>query len=505
MASFRLPDVSTRSRPAVAVSRQQRRAADRQASKTALPAHQIGFWRLPGSDDELVPDNRAGRRYVATTARPKAESAAVEVPKAPQRRSGLGNVRSFASPPALRKVKSPEVTDAAEAARRERRHGRWTLRHCLQKITSLRAFGKCGAVRHDGVASVNVKRTKKGNRATIGGVVNCGSVWVCPNCAATIANRRAQEVRAIMKKAIDSDYSAAMMTFTMRHRSGHKLRECWAALSGAWRLVTGGNPWLRDKATYGVFGWVKVVEVTWSPKNGWHVHLHVLVIFDRKDVSAKTAKQLGHRMWDRWAAGLGKQGFTARRDVGLDVRLATADPNSTGRLSEYFTKLAHEMTGGRNKLAKGENITPMQIGELATLEAEYWATKDDRWRKLWGVWESASKARKQMAVSKAGDSDQTLKEWAGVDELPDEDLPALFDEDGEPVPDEAALILRWDTHAKLRASPRLACDLLEAAEDGGVPAAAAWLDEHGLYWSWPPPGWCTRHNRVHCQYCDKAA
>jgi hypothetical protein len=300
-----------------------------------------------------------------------------------------------------------------------------------------------------------------------------------------------------MKRALESDYSAAMLTFTMRHKSGHTLRDCWKALAIGWRLATGGKAWIADQREGGIFGWVKVVEVTHG-KNGWHVHLHVLMIFDRQ-VTREHAQKYGDRMWSRWASGLRKQGFTCRRDVGLDVRMASADPNTSNRLGEYFTKLAHEMTGGRNKLAKGQNITPMQIGELAALEQEYHPDKSRKWRDLWNVWESASKGRKQMAMSKG------LKEWAGIEDLEDEELPPLFDEDGEPVADEAAIILRWDTWERLRKTPKLACDLLDVAEDYGIAAAAAWLDERELYWSWPPPGWCVRHGTVGCKHCGNAA
>jgi Replication protein len=490
--NFELPALVRRRRPVVEPTRQQRRAADREAAKLATPDAQVGLWRLPGDDGQVVPDNRSGRRYAARAyARAQPESGAAEEAQPTEPRSGLGNRRSFASPPTTAKVKLPEAKAEAEAARKERRHGRWSLRSGLQNITELRAFGRCGAVRHDGVPTLNVKRTRAGNRATIGGLQHCGSVWVCPNCAVIIGHRRGLEIRQAMKKALDSKYSVAMLTFTMRHKSKHTLRDCWAALSLAWRLATGGKAWVKDQQEGGIFGWIKAVEVTYG-RNGWHVHLHVMMFFDH-EVDKEHAQKYGDRMWERWASGLRKRGFSCRRDVGLDVRMASKDPDTPTRMGEYFTKLAMEMTGGYNKVARGENITPMQMGDLAVNSP--FPNVREKYRNLWLVWESASKARKQMAMSKG------LKEWAGIEDLKDEELPELFDEDGQPVPDEAALILRWDTWEQLRKSPALACELLDVAEDYGIAAAAAWLDAHRLYWSWPPPGWCVSHNRVGCDRC----
>jgi hypothetical protein len=44
-------------------------------------------------------------------------------------------------------------------------------------------------------------------------------------------------------------------------------------------------------------------------------------------------------MWSRWVSGLRKQGFTCRRDVGLEVRMASADPTTSNRLGEYLVAL----------------------------------------------------------------------------------------------------------------------------------------------------------------------
>jgi hypothetical protein len=110
--------------------------------------------------------------------------------------------------------------------------------------------------------------------------VHCGSVWACPVCAAKIATRRAEEVAEVMRIALERGCAASMVTLTMRHHQGQSLADCWAALSKGWRAVTTGTQWTTDADAAGLVGWVRAVEVT-QGKNGWHVHVHALLIWEQ--------------------------------------------------------------------------------------------------------------------------------------------------------------------------------------------------------------------------------
>lgn len=195
-----------------------------------------------------------------------------------------------------------------------------------------------------------------------------------------------------MRWALEQGCSASMVTLTMQHHKGQRLADCWDALAKAWARVTSGKQWVNDQAAAGLQGWIKAVEVT-TGKNGWHVHVHVLMIW-RDTIDGVTATRVGERMWRRWQRALQRRDFDSLLEdskghrVGLDVRLASLTPSHGGGLHEYFVKLSHEITGGQAKLARGGGRTPFQLllGALDT------GLADDLQR--WWEWEKASKGRR---------------------------------------------------------------------------------------------------------------
>jgi hypothetical protein len=169
-------------------------------------------------------------------------------------------------------------------------------------------------------------------------------------------------------------------------------------------------------------------------------------------------------MWLRWDRGLQRHGFNSLRDQGgVDVRMASLVPGEKGGLHEYFTKLAHEITGGQAKLAKGAGRTPFQI------LADVFTAGEKGDVAAWGEWEKASRGRRQIAWSEG------LREWAELAaEQTDEEI-AAAESDGEDM-----LFLDPDSWRSLRQNPAGVCDLLEAAEDGGYDSAKRWLGARGL-------------------------
>ena len=336
------------------------------------------------------------------------------------------------------------------------------LRSGLRRVTNLGRVGKCGYTGvmgdHSG-PGLRVTADRRGAVAGLSGLATCGSVWACPVCSARIATVRADDLAGVMRHAFRAGCEAAMITLTMRHHPGQTLRQCWGALSAAWHAVTSGKQWVADQSGYVVRGWVRVVEVT-RGRNGWHVHVHALLIFD-KPVTPDRLRGLADQMWKRWNAALLRKGFDSIRDVASDVRKASLTPGSNG-LHRYFVKLAHEITGGHAKLAKGGGRTPFQIltdaldtGEKADLD-------------FWWEWEAASRGRRQIGWSKG------LRDWAQLgEEQSDEDI-AAADLEGEDM-----LFLDPESWRHLRCSPGDVCGLLEVTEDGGYGMAMRWLRAHG--------------------------
>jgi hypothetical protein len=173
-------------------------------------------------------------------------------------------------------------------------------------------------------------------------------------------------------------------------------------------------------------------------------------------------------MWQRWTRAQRRNGFDSLMDSGgLDVRMATLKSGAASGLHEYFTKLAHEVTGGQAELAKGADRTPFQ---LLTDAVDGLADEVD----LWHEWERASKGRRQMEWSRGR---RNLREWAGLGEGKTDEEIAEEEPGGEEL-----LLLMPESCRELRQLPERVCGLLEAAELGGFAAATFLLDSWGSDW-----------------------
>src|SRR4051795_2628410 len=348
--------------------------------------------------------------------------------------------------------------------KRVNRRKRGQLRHELRGTTTLSRLQDCGAKTVTGFGGPILRISGEGDERIAGyaGLVTCGSVWACPCCSAKIAARRAEELSQVMRTVLTSGGSASLITLTMRHHAGHKLKDLWQALSAAWHGVISGKQWIADQELGGLLGWVRVVEATHG-RNGWHLHVHVLVCWDRS-VSLELAQDIGHRMWQRWTRVLERKGLTSwKHRGGVDVRMATL---GTDNLAHYCNKLAREVTSSHIKESRGGR-SPFGIvtDGLRTGDA------DDL--DLWAEWEQASYGRRQLTWS-LGEHDlrkladlgaEQSDEEVAEEDLQGEDLIAL------PHP-------TWE--ALLRAE--LTTDLLDAAEIAGVEGACAFLQMRGLDW-----------------------
>ncbi|WP_328302132.1 hypothetical protein [Actinomycetospora sp. NBC_00405] len=103
-----------------------------------------------------------------------------------------------------------------------RREGRWARRSQLRGITTLRRVRNCGtSLDPEGGITLAVTTNADGSRsAGYSGLASCGSVWACPQCAAKIATRRADELSKVMRAVDEAGGSAFLLTLPMRMPAG---------------------------------------------------------------------------------------------------------------------------------------------------------------------------------------------------------------------------------------------------------------------------------------------
>ena len=307
-----------------------------------------------------------------------------------------------------------------------------------------------------------------------------------------IAARRADELGAVLAHFVERGGWATLVTLTMRHRRGHSLTQCLAAASKGWTKVTAGRAGLALQSTPGYAGWARALEVTESPENGWHVHLHVVVAFTSRP-SADALDDMTGRMFAQWSRGLVQAGMPApSEEYGLDVqRLPENAPpvemtEHTRAWARYVSKgLAAEATLGATKEAKGGNRTVRELMRAALIPARYEdpstgdivtmvdATALARLQEF----ERSISGRQQLTWSKG---QWSLRAAAGLDEEQDTDE-AIAEED---LQGEDVAILPAESWRMVE--PR-ATELLSVCERQGPDGARAWLDAHGIQW-WRPTG-----------------
>lgn len=428
-------------------------------------------------------------------------------------RTGLHRTRKRRTPNA-RQTPEDQIAQA-----QDRRAGRWARRSQLRKVTSLRRVRNCGTMldAEQGVTLAVTTNTDGSRTAGYSGLATCGSVWCCPQCAAKIATRRADELATVMRKVDELGGSAFLLTLTMRHARGDRLglsreerarlaklaenragyelakstgwsfdehqeeadaieedqlrqrRGCWDVLSDAWGKVTSGGAWVKDQERFGgLLGWARVVEVT-DGDSGWHVHVHVLLCFADQVSDEMVRSTVGARAFSRWRNELHRQGFDASDEHGWDLRkVRLAD----GDLADYFTKIAYEVTGSHRKEGRRKaGRTPMQL--LADAVDTYKESTVARW---W-EWESGSEGRRQLTWSRGA---RDLRALARIGECSTDEEIAQED-----VGADRRMLLSPETWDSL--CSRNACRLLDVVERGGLSAAQAWMIYRGLAWS-PHPG-----------------
>lgn len=357
----------------------------------------------------------------------------------------------------------PNIVTPSQEKRRER----YTLRSALQSCTPSKRFKQCGKTPVTGGGVMLRKTTTKdGERAGLAGLSTCGSVWLCPVCSAKVSTQRADEVARITEAGMKAGLKVYLATFTVRHDRWHSLEEVWDGIGKGWRAITSGRAGqaLRDK--YGLEGWLKATEVTWGAGNGWHVHLHVLMFFKHSEGSVEALKLT---LWKAWKRGISKAGFNAQANAGgLDFREAK---DGSGRLGSYLTKqarsLAQEAVLGSQKIAKGENLTPFQLGAYA-LE-----TGDVEALEAWEEYARISHGKKQITWSKGIRELADLEPEQSDEEIAREELGSSADD---------VLLLPSETWRRTRLE---AWHMLDLLENDGLEAVENWLKAKGLPYAYP--------------------
>ncbi len=347
--------------------------------------------------------------------------------------------------------------------RRDRRQIRGGLR--VHSHTS--RLQKCGAMLLAQASGATLMQSAE-RGSHFSGLMQCGLLWICPVCSEKIGQGRQAQVMQLLERHFSEGRAGAFLTLTIRHHMGEQLRELRAAVGQLYRSLWAGRESQYLRKAYGLIGHVRAMEVTYGA-NGWHPHLHVLLLFDGP-VTPEQIEQLREKLAARWIAGAERLGLTAPLDEQQHCKII----NNPAAAAEYISKLgaAQEITGWSHKTsdAIAEKSKQERGRHPFQIFADFMKHGRPEDLAIWHEWEKGIKGARFLTWSRG------LKQRYAITNKTDQELA-----DAE----EAAA----DTHPVLHVNKQLLkslmrvkdldTDLLDAAELLPTSGAVAlWLCAH---------------------------
>jgi hypothetical protein len=154
---------------------------------------------------------------------------------------------------------------------------RYELQAAVRSILPRERVTTCLLTRLPAACGVQVLHSPAGGSALYADLMVCGSVWLCPVCAAKISERRREELVSAIGCHRAAGGEVLLASFTVHHGRSDALSDMLGRFLAAQRSMTGNRTYRALRAAYGVVGVVKALEVTWGAANGWHPHTHWLL------------------------------------------------------------------------------------------------------------------------------------------------------------------------------------------------------------------------------------
>lgn len=264
---------------------------------------------------------------------------------------------------------------------------RYKTQSIIQKIMS-HASGtnrvcNCLKKRIDSNLSVGISYNESYKTASYSNLQLCDSKWICPVCSEISANQRKEELKEDLILLEKRGFYAHMLTLTVPHSRDNSLEDTLSKLSKAKSKLFKDGLALQNE------GHITSLEVKYSSENGWHPHLHLIVITDKKysehemkgtlGVNPKNFGVLGYEkmigmQWQKYCKSVGLKEPSLKH--GVDLKRGYDDKkHSTDELIDYILKddLSNEMTKSHTKIGKynTDSVTPFQLALLAENEEEH--------------------------------------------------------------------------------------------------------------------------------------
>ena len=237
---------------------------------------------------------------------------------------------------------------------------KWQLLRTAQALLPHERVAFC--MRRVQATTVDVLYSPHHQSAHYGGLMVCGSIWVCPLCAAKISERRRIEVEEAIARCIANGGAVYLVTYTISHKRYDNLATLLQAFLAARRRMRQGRAAQQLRKRFGILGTISVREVTWSQLNGWHPHCHELVFcaaeIDVDEYDAAAREHWRHSV-EHEGLSINEHGFSVSRTYG-----SVAD-----YVAKFGRAPSHAPWGAATEITKGhlkhgrseEHLTPFAM------------------------------------------------------------------------------------------------------------------------------------------------
>ena len=202
-----------------------------------------------------------------------------------------------------------------------------------------------------------------------------------------------------------------MLTLTFRHTKADRLDDLIKSFFSALDFYFFNRSFWREyKKKIGLVHFIKVLEVTHG-ENGWHIHLHILLLVNSVDLDTGEWKipPIDAEILPYWKEACSVAGLGIPDEHGVKI-------SSHEAISTYIAKwgLESELTKQHMKKGRSGNLTPFDLARKCELE------NDIRSGELFQEYYRSFKGRRQMVKSRGFNKFFELDEEKTDDELANE-------------------------------------------------------------------------------------